>query len=464
MIFLHRHSVEPVGVQRLTVQRQCAERLRASGPDDVHPVGELVELRMLALKCLIPQDVAQHPLQLGAGDLEHIHRVIIGQAFHKVGVVYHGPQRVAANGAGAHEHQVDAEAVPQNVGDQVAQRRFLIALGMTQFTGKPRDDAVIFLRGGGLVVLNERFHLLVAGAVGVVNGDHLPREGVDGVEVGVHHDIETADLVGAGTRLHDVDVVDLKGLFRLCVAVAADDQIHAPCGVQHRRQLLVLLEADVGEQHGEVDVDGVVGVADVAHLPRCLTDVHKGSDQLIALGGGQHILGDDADEQDLQAVDVSDPERLEHPPSVGFDVQIGVDDGKIRALLQKQKMGQAVIDLVVADGGHIRPHQIHDADGGGTLVLRVDDVAAEHIACHGIDHIFLLPPHLVDIAGEQRYAAHQPLVDLLGQKITVHIVGVQDRQLFQVLHTPHPPSTAPITYYTAMIWRIGAKSKNNSHL
>ena len=218
----------------------------------------------------------------------------------------------------------------------------------------------------------------------------------------------------------------------------------------------------MGEQHGEVDVDGVVGVADVAHLPGRLADVHKGADQLVALGGGQHLLGDDADEQDLHAVDMGDPEGLEHPPSVGFDVQIGVDDGEIRALLQKQKMGQTVIDLMVADGGHVRPHQIHDADGGGTLVLRVDDAAAEHIARHGIDHIFLLPPHLVDIAGEQRYAAHQPLVDLLGQKIAVHIVRVQDRQLFQVLHTPFPPSAAPIAHYTAMIWRFGGKSKNNS--
>ena len=103
-------------------------------------------------------------------------------------------------------------------------------------------------------------------------------------------------------------------------------------------------------------------------------------------------------------------------------MQIGVDDGEIRALFQKQKVGQTVIDLVVADGGHVRPYQIHDADGGGALVLRVDDAAAEHIARHGVDHIFLLPPHLVDIAGEQRYAAHQPLVDLLGQKIAVHIV------------------------------------------
>ena len=98
----------------------------------MRPVGELVELRVLPLECLVPQDMADHPLQLGAGDLEHIHRVIIGQALHKVCVVDHRAEGVAADGPGPHEHQVDAEAVPQNVGDEVPQRRFLIALGMGQ--------------------------------------------------------------------------------------------------------------------------------------------------------------------------------------------------------------------------------------------------------------------------------------------------------------------------------------------
>ena len=88
---------------------------------------------------------------------------------------------------------------------------------------------------------------------------------------------------------------------------------------------------------------------------------------------------------------MGDPEGPEHPPSVGFDVQIGVDDREIRALFQKQQMGEAVVDLVVADGGHVRPHQIHDADGGGALVLRINDAAAEHISRHGVDHVLFLP-------------------------------------------------------------------------
>lgn len=139
---------------------------------------------------------------------------------------------------------------------------------------------------------------------------------------------------------------------------------------------------------------------------------------------------------------MGDPERPEHPPSVGFDVQIGVDDREIRALFQKQQMSEAVVDLVVADGGHVRPHQIHDADGGGILVLRINDAAAEHISRHGVDHVLFLSPHFIDIARQQRHAAHQPFVDLFGQKIAMHIVRVQDRQPFQILHTPLLSSAA----------------------
>ena len=124
----------------------------------------------------------------------------------------HGPEGIAADRTRAHQHQVDAEAVAQNVGDEVAERCFLIALWMGQLAGKAGDDAVVLLRGGAPVALNEVLYLLVPGTVGIIDGDHLPGKGVDGVEVGVHHDVEPADLVGAGARLHDVNVVDLEGL------------------------------------------------------------------------------------------------------------------------------------------------------------------------------------------------------------------------------------------------------------
>ena len=212
VVFLQRHGIQPVGDQRLAVQRQRAERLLAAGPDDPRPVGELVKFRVLPLERLIPQDMADHALQLGAGDLEHIHRIIVGQALRQVGIMHHRAQLQAADGAGAHQHQVDAEAVPQDIGDEIAQRRFPVALGVGKLAGEPCDDTVIFFGGAGFVALDERLHLLIPGTVGVVNGDHLPGKGIDGVEVGIHHNVKAPDLIGAGARLYNVDIIDLAGL------------------------------------------------------------------------------------------------------------------------------------------------------------------------------------------------------------------------------------------------------------
>ncbi len=118
-------------------------------------------------------------------------------------------------------------------------------------------------------------------------------------------------------------------------------------------------------------------------------------------------------------------------------MKIGVDDRKIRAFFQKQQVSQAVINLVIADGGNIRANQIHDADGGGAFVFRVDDTSPEHISCDGIDDIFLLTPNLIHVAGKQRHAAHQLFIDLFRQKIAVHIVGVEDCQSFEFFLSSH---------------------------
>ena len=49
-------------------------------------------------------------------------------------------------------------------------------------------------------------------------------------------------------------------------------------------------------------------------------------------------------------------EKAEKTPAVGLDVQVGIDDGKVRALFKEQQMREAVVDLVVADGRHIGTH------------------------------------------------------------------------------------------------------------
>ena len=91
-------------------------------------------------------------------------------------------------------------------------------------------------------------------------------------------------------------------------------------------------------------------------------------------------------------------------------------------------MRQTVVYLVVAHGGHIRPQDIHQVDGGKAAVFRVDDGAAEQIARDGIQDVFLLGADLLDVARQAGQAAHLVLADLPGHKIAVQIVGVQDRQ------------------------------------
>ena len=229
----------------------------------------------------------------------------------------------------------------------------------------------------------------------------------------------------------------------------ADDDIHAPVRIQNGGELFVLLKANVREQHGKVNVNGVVGIADIPDLAGCFADVYKGADQFFRFCGGQHLFRNDTDKKNLHAVNARNPVRLEHSFPVGFDMKIGIDDRKIRAFFQKQQMGQAVINLVVADGGNIRANQIHDADGGGAFVFRVDDTSPEHISRDGIDDIFLLMPNLIHVAGKQRHAAHQLFIDLLRKKIAVHIVGVEDCQFFDIFLSSHA-ITSLLSLYLAL--------------
>ena len=71
-----------------------------------------------------------------------------------------------------------------------------------------------------------------------------------------------------------------------------------------------------------------------------------------------------------------------------LDVEVGVDDGESRQLFDKKQMRDTVIHLMVADGDDIRGEGVHDLDRGKPLVFRIDDRAAEHIACNGIENIF----------------------------------------------------------------------------
>ena len=198
--------------------------------------------------------------------------------------------------------------------------------------------------------------------------------------------------------------------------------------------MAVLLKADVGQQHGKINIDAVVGVADLAHLGGSGGGVHKGAYQRFGFGLVDHVLRDDADEQDVHAVHPQDLVGGEQPCGGVLDVEVRIDDGKARAFLDEQQMRDAVVHLVVADGDDVRGKGVHDLNGGNPLVFGINDRAPEHITCNGVDGVGLLCPHLFDVAGQHGNAAHQFFVHLLCQKVSVQVVGVEDGDLFGVFH------------------------------
>ena len=106
------------------------------------------------------------------------------------------------------------------------------------------------------------------------------------------------------------------------MAVPADDQIHSPRRVQLARKMAVLLKADVGQQHGKINIDAVVGVADLAHLGGSGGGVHKGAYQRFGLGLVDHVLRDDTDEQDVHAVHPQDLVGGKQPCGGVFNIKI----------------------------------------------------------------------------------------------------------------------------------------------
>lgn len=276
---------------------------------------QLVELRMAGVGFL-PQHVMEHLAQLLAGHLEHEYAVIVGETLDKVAVGNDGAKLFGPDAAGADQHHIHPKAAGKDIGKQVAKLGLLRALGVGELPAEaPYDVAVLFVHLTGEAVQ----HLLHGGVAGAglgADGHGAPCVGIDAVVVRVHDDVKAPDLVGAGARLRNDHAVFLHRVLRQGVAVPADDQIHSPRRVQLARQMAVLLKADVGQQHGKINIDAVVGVADLAHLGSGGSGVHKGPHQRLGLGLVDHVLRDDADEQDVHAV---------HPQDlVGVNSRVGV--------------------------------------------------------------------------------------------------------------------------------------------
>ena len=67
------------------------------------------------------------------------------------------------------------------------------------------------------------------------------------------------------------------------MGVAADDDVHAPGGIQRGCEFLVFFKADMGQQHGQVDIRVPMRVTNLADLAQRILKIDQHADQTIVL-------------------------------------------------------------------------------------------------------------------------------------------------------------------------------------
>ena len=394
-----------------------------------HPLRELVELRM-PLPGIVPEDVKHHPTELGAGHLEHVKRLVKGRVLQHVLVLDDGSEFFLPDGAGAEHHDVEGALPLHQVRIEISHLRLLDPAGVGQLPRKVGDDALVLCVCLSFIVAEQPLHDLVCGCCLLVDRNASPGPSGDLVPEGIILDVKAADLVRAASHLDDRDAVhDLRGLHK-GVGMSADDQVHTPVRIQKSGQLPVLLDADVGEEDDHIRLSGAVVVADDPDFLRRLDGVDKGADDLLIFRGRYDLLRQDPDEHDLHAVHVQREVGFEKAGIVQCDEEVRVDDRETGALLQEQKVGDAVIHFMVSHRGDIRGKRVHEVDGGKAQILGVDDGAPEHISRVRVDDILLFRAGLSDIACQSGEASGLEPVLILRQEIPVQVVGVQDGKFF----------------------------------
>ena len=186
----------------------------------------------------------------------------------------------------------------------------------------------------------------------------------------------------------------------------------------------------MGEEDDHIRLSCAVVVADDPDFLCCLDGVDKGADDLLIFRGRYDLLCQDPDEHDLHAVHVQREVGFEKAGIVQCDEEVRVDDRETGALLQEQKVGDAVIHFMVSHRGDIRGKRVHEVDGGKAQILGVDDGAPEHISRVRVDDILLFRAGLSDIACQSGEASGLEPVLILRQEIPVQVVGVQDGKFF----------------------------------
>ena len=366
--------------------------------------------------------------QLGAGHVNNCQRVAERQ--HGVDVLLGDVARLdsradtAAVGDGDHHFRIHfqrgigADLPEHGVRDQVAEVGLRVTVAVGGLRAVERDLADGKLLAIGLVDgvddgLGGRGDLLIARFV-VNDGDVLAFDLLlvpDGLEL-VADDLlrgvvngDDAD-VGKG-RARGLDVLAVRAGGDHAVGVAVDDEVyalHVLGQVIGGVGLGALVDAQVREADDEVcalrlqvcDLRGRAGIELFAVLAG--EELQPLDELRVGLGLGLRRL--EPEEADLHAALFDDGVGIENGLAVGVE-HVGAQDLELGSLHVLRQLGIAVVELMVADGGHIVAGGVHhghrvralmdaDVDGALTVVAGVgqDDLGALGLivclqGCHG---------------------------------------------------------------------------------
>ena len=116
VIGLDSDRVNMIVLNRHLMKVKLAEAVCASVIHNLQSIGELIELRMSAVQCLVTQHIQDHPPELGTADITHIYRLAVRETFSKIGKKHDRSQRGSPNTAGTKMHLVHTQAVLKNFG------------------------------------------------------------------------------------------------------------------------------------------------------------------------------------------------------------------------------------------------------------------------------------------------------------------------------------------------------------
>ena len=156
------------------------------------------------------------------------------------------------------------------------------------------------------------------------------------------------------------------------MAVSSDYDIHSARRIERLCKPLVLLETDVREQHGKIDIICAVSVADLADLSCRILYIYQSADHTLAFCVLKHFFCQYAYEHHSHPVDLLDEVRVEQARADVLDIHVGIDDRERRALFNEKHMRQTVVSFMIADRHDIRCEQVHDLDRREALELAVD--------------------------------------------------------------------------------------------